>query len=141
MNNRRFILAVLIVTLAIAGLMYSAVTATAKTVHTVDELVMRAPMELSRIRLGARVTEQPINYQTTPKAILEFFVRDIKSQSGDSVPVVYYGIMPDTLQAGRDVILEGDFDGNKFVAKSLLTQCPSKYEPPLPGEESSRTHG
>jgi len=44
--------------------------------------------------------------------------------------VEYAGIRPDTLQPGRDVILEGHYAGGVFQATVLMTQCPSKYEPP-----------
>jgi cytochrome c-type biogenesis protein CcmE len=36
-------------------------------------------------------------------------------------------------QAGRDVLIDGDFKDGKIVAAKLQTQCPSKYEPAVPG--------
>jgi hypothetical protein len=36
-------------------------------------------------------------------------------------------------QAGRDVLIDGDFKGGKIIAAKLQTQCPSKYEPAMPG--------
>ena len=34
---------------------------------------------------------------------------------------------------GRDVIVEGVYEGNdRFVARTILTSCPSKYEPEVP---------
>lgn len=53
----------------------------------------------------------------------------------DQLRVVYFGVMPPQLKSDRDVILEGDFEqagGGTFTARELLTQCPSKYEPPKP---------
>jgi cytochrome c-type biogenesis protein CcmE len=63
---------------------------------------------------------------------VHFLVRDIES-AGGSIAVTFLGNMPDTLKPGRDVILQGNFDGEEFHANELLTQCPSKYEPPVPG--------
>ncbi len=131
--NSKFVLAIVVVASVLTVLIYSAVTESAKAVVTVDELVAEAA-ERSRIRLGARVSDEDIEYQSTPRRVVKFTVRDIKGE-GKLVPVVYEGAMPDTLKNGRDVILEGDYVDGTFVATSLMTQCPSKYEPPLPGEE------
>jgi len=48
------------------------------------------------------------------------------------VAVVYRGLRPDMFSAGRDVIIDGSFEGGSVVANTLLTQCPSKYEAPSP---------
>lgn len=126
----RLFAVIFVVTLAIVFLVSSAISNTAKAVVTVDQL-LRESGDASRIRLGARVTEDEINYQTHPEFLLRFTVRDIASPQG-KIAVEYRGMKPDTLRAGRDVILEGDFKGNTFIASSLLTQCPSKYEVPVP---------
>ena len=34
--------------------------------------------------------------------------------------------------AGRDVIIDGEYKDGVLQAQKLLTQCPSKYEPPSP---------
>ena len=118
--------------LGIATLMYVAIEESAKSVVTVKQLVASGSAK-TNIRLGARVADSKISYQTEPSFKLSFKVRDVES-GGETINVVYHGIMPDTLKIGRDVILEGYFDGTSFQAKTLLTQCPSKYEAPKPGE-------
>lgn len=42
----------------------------------------------------------------------------------------YSGALPDTFVPGAHIYLEGTFTGSDdvFVAKKLMTQCPSKYE-------------
>lgn len=85
-----------------------------------------------------------------PLEQVEFSVRDpgpaSEASGKDQLRVVYFGVMPPQLKAERDVILEGDFTqaagsgaagsqgeaGGTFTAQYLLTQCPSKYEPPKP---------
>ncbi|MCB0358724.1 MAG: cytochrome c maturation protein CcmE [Bdellovibrionales bacterium] len=126
----RFVLLVLVVLGGIGALMYSAVNTTARAVVTVQELRAQGG-PVANVQLGGRVTDSPIDYQTTPEFLLRFTVKDIPDGE-HAIPVVYHGIMPDTLQNGRDVILGGDFDGTTFLAHSLLTQCPSKYEAALP---------
>ncbi len=54
------------------------------------------------------------------------------SITGALVPVVYQGLRPDMFEAGRDVIIDGEFKDGVVIASSLLTQCPSKYEAPSP---------
>lgn len=129
--NKKVLSIILLILIALVVLIYSAVAETAKAVTTVDQLVEEG-QAVKNVRLGARVSDEDISYQTDPEFRLSFKVKDVETK-GAEIEVVYLGIMPDTLKNGRDVILEGDFDGNSFLANSLLTQCPSKYEVPTPG--------
>jgi cytochrome c-type biogenesis protein CcmE len=44
-------------------------------------------------------------------------------------PVVYRGVIPDTLTSGESVVAEGKLDAQGvFQASNLLVKCPSKYE-------------
>ena len=104
---------------------------------TVDQIVDEGK-DQSRIRLGARVVDNNIIIESEPPKV-KFRVADIASSvagnSTKSFLVTYKGHAPNTLMAGRDVILEGDYFNGEFVAESLMTQCPSKYEPPVPGKQ------
>ena len=138
--HKKFVIAVCVIVLALGALITSATTSTAKSVVTVTELVSTKAQHKD-IRLGARLTADEIDYQVEPELKLQFRVHDIISEDDTyekksavaqaSIPVLFEGIMPDTLKPGRDVILEGTYDGERFHATSLLTQCPSKYEPPV----------
>ncbi len=44
------------------------------------------------------------------------------------IQVSYKGVVPDTFDVGSEVIIEGSFQQNQFVAKTLMTKCPSKYQ-------------
>lgn len=57
--------------------------------------------------------------------VLKFNLKD-----GDVVqPVVYRGVIPDTLNTGESVVAEGRVDSqNVFQASTILVKCPSKYE-------------
>ncbi len=144
--QKRIIAAAVIVAGTVGLLVASAVSTSALPVLTVDQLVnhkgpAKASSAASAVRLGARVTEAPIDYQTSPtppEFRLSFVVRDIAVPESQ-MKVVYLGIMPDTLKAGRDVILEGTYDGSTFRASEIKTQCPSKYEPPVPGKDGSKS--
>jgi cytochrome c-type biogenesis protein CcmE len=60
---------------------------------------------------------------------LRFKLRDVKGTT--SVPVVYKGSVPDLFRSGRDVVVDGKLQGGVFVAvpNTLVTKCPSKYQP------------
>jgi cytochrome c-type biogenesis protein CcmE len=60
---------------------------------------------------------------------LRFTLRDIDGKA--TVRVVYHGSVPDLFQKGRHVYLRGEVRNGVFVGEkdSLVTKCPSKYEP------------
>ena len=138
--NLRFLAAIVVVVLVLAVLMYSAAQTSAKAVVTVAELLTEK-VPRKRVQLGARVSkESEILVETRPERRVSFVVIDIGNEQ-KQLPVVYQGAMPDTLKQGRDVILQGSFDGSRFLANNLVTQCPSKYEPPMPGKKSGAEYG
>ena len=55
-----------------------------------------------------------------------------------TVWVEYTGVVPDTFKPGAEVIVEGGMTQDSFVAKSLMTKCPSKYEKQNRSPEMSR---
>jgi cytochrome c-type biogenesis protein CcmE len=58
-----------------------------------------------------------------------FQLRDVKGTT--TVTVVYKGSMPDLFKTGRDVVVDGRMRNGVFVAvpDTLVTKCPSKYQP------------
>ena len=60
---------------------------------------------------------------------LRFQLRDVKGTA--AVPVVYKGSVPDLFKTGRDVVVDGRLRNGIFVAvpDTLLTKCPSKFQP------------
>lgn len=130
--GRIFLSLVLFFIVAGGVLVYQATQGTSSLVLMPSELVSKAhASDLPRIRVGGRVVE-PIEYQTEPVFVLRFQVEDPKG-GAQRVAVEYRGLKPDMFQAGRDVLIDGDFKGGKIVAAKLQTQCPSKYEPAMPG--------
>lgn len=61
------------------------------------------------------------------KQYLEFNIAD---PDGESMKVIYNGIIPDTFKEDIQVIVEGRYDqtAKVFNAATVLTKCPSKYE-------------
>jgi cytochrome c-type biogenesis protein CcmE len=60
---------------------------------------------------------------------LRFQLRDVKGKT--TVPVVYKGSVPDLFKTDRDVVVDGRLRNGVFVAvpNTLVTKCPSKYQP------------
>lgn len=115
--------------LAFGLLVYASQSGTTQ-VFTPSELV-NSKSKPTRLRLVGRVLADTINYQIKPSFNLEFFVGDPKGDSDAKIKVAYQGIKPDMFQAGRDVIIDGEYISKENVkAATLLTQCPSKYEAP-----------
>jgi cytochrome c-type biogenesis protein CcmE len=58
-----------------------------------------------------------------------FQLRDVKGTK--TVTVVYKGSVPDLFKTGRDVVVDGRMRNGVFVAvpDTLVTKCPSKYQP------------
>ncbi len=66
---------------------------------------------------------------TFPERTLKFIVVDLE-EGDESLSIVYQGIPPDSFQDGREVVIEGHLNSaGVFKADSILTKCPSKYEP------------
>lgn len=136
--NKLF-LSIVIVVVVIAGLLtVQAMRQGTSSVFIPSELISaQRGAPLQRVRVAGKVSTESIDYQVDPKFRLSFTVTDPGNpNSTTKLPVVYNQIKPDMFAPGRDVILNGDYDGNMFIASSLLTQCPSKYEPPSPTEHS-----
>lgn len=138
----KIIIPIVVTILVLVFLINSAIEESSRKVLTVKELINEAKSEgfisKDRIRLGARVSSSDISVSSVPERIVSFYIKDIDNndssvdKSDGVILVNYNGLMPDTLREGRDVILEGSFNGKVFLANTLNTQCPSKYEPPDP---------
>lgn len=130
--NRTFITIVGVALALVTFLVWQASTSETSAVMLPSQLAAAPTIEKHRIRVAGRVTADPVNYQVEPNILLEFSINDPGQKVGTSIPVTYNGIKPDMFASGRDVIIDGDFLGGRVVASKLLTQCPSKYEPPDP---------
>jgi cytochrome c-type biogenesis protein CcmE len=128
----KIILPILLACLVLFWMINNSINESANKVVRVPELV-EDNQSRSRVRLGARLTNDEIIFKTEPERIVQFVVTDMKEPEKGKIKVEYKGVMPDTLREGRDVIMEGSFSPEAgFLATTLSTQCPSKYQPPDP---------
>ncbi|MBI2865456.1 MAG: cytochrome c maturation protein CcmE [Chloroflexi bacterium] len=125
MRQKKFIFAGVIIGLAIAYLIFSALQGTTMYYLTVGELKAKGEAVYTEpVRLGGKVVDGTIDFNRNSR-VLKFTVTDGK----ESLPVAYSGVVPDAFKPDADVILEGKFNGTDFQATTLLAKCPSKYVP------------
>lgn len=132
----KLVVSLIIGFIGVGGLLvFQATQGTASVIFTPSELAQSQEKELQRIRVVGMVADQPIDYQVEPKIRLAFTIQDPEGETG-LVPVVSNRLKPDMFAVGRSVIIDGDFrDGTLHVSK-IMTQCPSKYEPPSATKDS-----
>ena len=122
--------------MAIGYLIGAGITNTSKYFLTVDELAMQpATYYGTGIKVKGKVVAGSI--ERNPNNFLDVA---FKIEENDSnLKVVYKGVTPDMFKDGGDVVVEGILkkDG-VFHANTLLTSCPSKYEP---GKEQGKSPG
>lgn len=121
----KFIAGGVIIALAIIYLIYAGVQSSAAYFLTVDELYAKGvAMENRTVRVSGKVDATTINFNNRD-LILAF---DVMSETGQRMHVVFNGPKPDQMREGAEAIIEGKYDGQAFMAQSLLLKCPSRYE-------------
>lgn len=84
-----------------------------------------APDKLRQARLFGVVSADNLDQKLNSL----LFVLTDKDDDSQTIPVVYNGLVPDTFKAGSEVIVEGGLkEDGSFLAKTLMTKCPSKYQ-------------
>lgn len=133
----------LIFLVVLSGLVFSYTSNTSSSIKEPSQLM--TGNNLKRIRVGGKVSPNSITYITNPSFKLEFMLEDRSDTTNPSnlsdnkIRVIYNGIKPDMFTDGRDVLVDGEFKDGVVIASSLLTQCPSKYEPKMPVVGSDAT--
>ena len=125
MKNKRFVIGGIVILLAIGFLGFVGFQASATYYYTVSEFTSPETKSYDEnIRISGDVQAESIE---KPSALtLEFTV----TEGGESLPVHYKGVVPDTFEEGNGVVIEGYLDGDGvFQAHTVLVKCPTKYVP------------
>lgn len=126
-KNKRFklVLIGLIAFSVIGYLTYTGIRETMAYYMTVDELLGQGSSnEKRRLRVGGEVVPGSVQWDAR-ELNLSFRIGDDRS----SILVSYQGVVPDSFQPGKEVIVEGSYRGNgMFRATTIMPRCPSKYE-------------
>lgn len=131
--SKAWIIGVVVLVMSGVWLVVQATTTKTAIVYTPQQLA-ESSRSIERVRVAGKVSSKiPVNYQHDPHAELRFGIENPGTGSEVAVPVVYRGVRPDMFAVGRDVIMDGELREGTFQASNLMTQCPSKYEPPTTG--------
>ena len=144
MAKQRFFFGILLIVGTIGYLIYTGIRETSNYYLTIEEfLPQKEAFANEGVRLAGRVQNGSVQWD--PKDLrLSFMLGPFQEQANApagplvvGIPVSYQGILPDMFAEGRDVIVEGKYEaGKNLSAKTIMTSCPSKYEPEKPGEQA-----
>jgi cytochrome c-type biogenesis protein CcmE len=137
-RNYKFGVGALILVSAIAYLVYAGVEQSSIYYFTIGEFLEKEQgLADQGVRVAGRVAAGSVQKKTNATGTeLKFTLRDFEHSDDPQargLAVEYVGVLPDMFAEGRDVIVEGKYVGGTLRAQSVMTSCPSKYEP-VPGE-------
>jgi len=115
-----------VVFIAIGFLAYTGFQGSATYYYTLDEfLQQKSAIQDTNVRVAGHVAADSVTREIS-NLTMQFTIID----GSKSLPVTYKGTVPDTFKPGIDVLIEGRLDKDGiFRATTILTKCPSKYEP------------
>ncbi len=125
-----FILGGLAILGAVIYLVYANTQANAVYYLTVSELKSCSTCTAQSVRVAGVVQAGSI-VRDDQKQEISFAISD---SGGQSLPIVYSGVVPDIFRQGITVVVEGHYTGKgPFQAQTLLAKCPSKFQAATPG--------
>jgi cytochrome c-type biogenesis protein CcmE len=124
----KFTIGIAVIVCAVGTLMWTAVDQTKMYMVTVAEyLDAREAYAGTTVRIAGRVAESTMNWDASSRE-LRFTLDDMNGEG--NIQVHYAGLLPDMFAEGRDVVVQGlPTESAIFEATTVLTSCPSKYEP------------
>lgn len=129
-NNLKFVVAGLVIVAAITFLAVSSFQSNSMYYLTVPELRAQAQAEGAAfydkmVRVSGPLHKESIDWNAKTMT-LRFHI----AEGNEMFPVVFVGPIPDTLENGETVVVEGKYTREGvFNASNILVKCPSKYEP------------
>jgi len=128
-RNLKFIICGLVIVGSIVFLLISSFQSNAMYYLTVPEVRAQAKAEGAAfydrtVRVAGPLHKESIDWNAKTLT-LKFHI----NEGNEMFPVAYIGPVPDTMENGESVVVEGKYtrDG-VFNATNILVKCPSKYE-------------
>jgi cytochrome c-type biogenesis protein CcmE len=141
-RSTKFIIGTALLVASIGYLMVAGLQTSSTYYFTIAEFLPRQ-QELAGqgVRVAGRVTQGSLRKQTSAKGTeMQFTIGDFAGNDhvpvAGTVPVAFTGVVPDMFDEGRDVIIEGKLVDGTLRAQTIMTSCPSKYEP-KPGDKAA----
>lgn len=127
-NKAVYAVALLLFLGGLGYLIFSGLTEDSVYFLNVSEALAEDRSQIKQARLFGKVS--PENLAIAEGKLGAAFDLVDKMEAGKSLRVEFKGALPDTFKEDVEVIVEGGFtsDGKTFVARTLVTKCPSKYE-------------
>jgi len=123
-----FILGGLAILAAVIYLVYANTQANAVYYMTVNELKNCTTCTTQSVRVAGVVQSGSI-VRDDQKQLIRLGI----AAGGQSLAVVYSGVVPDIFSPGIQVVVEGHYTGkDPFQAQTLLAKCPSKFQAATP---------
>ena len=126
LGKRKFLIGGAIIVIALSYLVYSAFANSATYFYTVSEFREQGSSFYgNNVRVNGEVVAGSIEKDSgSPRITFTL------TEAGETLLVVYEGVIPDTFKDNADVVIEGQLntDGT-FKAHTLMAKCASKYEP------------
>lgn len=124
-RNRQVAVAVGVILVAVLYVLITGMRDTMVYYYTVSEVAtQRVELTGEPLRVAGKVV--PGSIDTDATGLVHRFVIE---EGGETMPVVYRDIVPDTFQDNAEAVVEGALDENgTFQATFLMAKCPSKYE-------------
>ncbi len=125
LKKKKFLIGGIVILLALSYLGYAGFQRSATYYYNVSEFLGNgAATEKANVKVMGEVARGSV--QRNGARNLRFDL----NEGGQKMPVVYEGAVPDAFATGIDVVVEGRLDrSGVFQAKTIVTKCPSKYEP------------
>lgn len=126
LKKKKFIIGGLILVAALVFLGYIGFMGSVTYYYEVSELLEKADtLNNQTIRVSGNVADD-VDRQGLD---MSFTILDM-SDNGNSLPIAYSGVVPDTFKVGNQVVLEGKYTAaGIFEADVIIMKCGSKYEP------------
>ncbi|MDY6835666.1 MAG: cytochrome c maturation protein CcmE [Chloroflexota bacterium] len=125
-KNRKFIIAGLVLVVAMGILFYTALGSAFDSYQTVSEFKSDIVYD-EYVSIKGHVVEGSLEFNAEDESYL-FEISD-KDNQEDFIPVVHNGALPDSFEEGGGVTVKGELETTGvFHTEELLVECPSKYE-------------
>jgi cytochrome c-type biogenesis protein CcmE len=124
-RRRRFAIAagVLVAVGAAVALILNAFQSNLVFFYSPTQVAQREAPASRNFRIGGMVEKGTLQRDGT-------HVRFVVTDTAESIPVQYEGILPDLFKEGKGVVAQGKLENGVFVAREILAKHDENYMPP-----------
>jgi cytochrome c-type biogenesis protein CcmE len=132
-RRKRFAIAggVLVAVGAVVGLILNAFQSNLVFFYSPSQVAQHEAPAGRAFRIGGMVEKGTLERDGTN-------IRFVVTDTAESVPVRYVGILPDLFKEGKGVVAQGRLENGVFVAKEILAKHDENYMPPEATEALKR---